>query len=140
MRVRDADAADAPAISSLLGQLGHATPEADVRSRMRRLGSTDRVLIAEVGERACGLVTTHLTPVLHRAGPVGRITSLVVSDDARGSGVGRALVEAAERLLVEQGCVRIEVTSGRLREGAHRFYERLGYENQGIRFAKPVAR
>jgi GNAT superfamily N-acetyltransferase len=140
-RIRDASPDDCEAISSLLVQLGHPATVPDLRARLTRMRESapnDKVLVAEVEGQVCGIVTTHLTTVLHRAGPVGRITSLVVSDTSRGTGVGRALVEAAERLLVEQGCVRIEVTSGRQRDGAHRFYERLGYEDQGIRFAKPV--
>lgn len=140
-RIRDASPDDCAAISDLLAQLGHPTPVSDLCARLSQLGQVapnDRALVAEVSGRVCGFVTTHLTTVLHRAGPVGRITSLVVSDTARGTGVGRALAQAAERILAEQGCVRIEVTSGRQRGGAHRFYERLGYEDQGIRFAKPV--
>lgn len=47
-----------------------------------------------------GAITLHRMVVLHRAKPVGRITSLVVDPAARGRGLGRALVLAAEAALV----------------------------------------
>jgi GNAT superfamily N-acetyltransferase len=74
--------------------------------------------------------------VLHRAGPVGRVTALVVEASSRGCGIGRALMEAAERWTAEQGCVLIEVTSNQRRVDAHRFYEKLGYERTSFRFSR----
>ena len=59
-----------------------------------------------------GFLTLHQTPVLHRPTAVGRITALAVDPGAQGLGVGRRLVEAAERRCREAGLSRIEVTSG----------------------------
>ena len=78
--------------------------------------------------------------MLHRSGPVGRLTALVVDERARGRGVGRALIDAAEGILIERGCVLIEVTSNKRRTDAHAFYERLGYTATSFRFAKPIPR
>ena len=36
----------------------------------------------------------HITPVMHRAGPIGRLTALVVDESERGRGIGKALVIA----------------------------------------------
>ena len=46
----------------------------------------------------------------------------------RGSGVGRALEEAAAALALGRGCDRIEVHCHERRADAHRFYYRQGYE------------
>jgi len=89
-------------------------------------------------ESLLGVLTLHITPVLHRAGPVGRLTMLVVDESARGEGIGRALVTAAEAYFAERGCALVEVTSNKRRTDAHAFYERLGYQGTSERFAKPV--
>jgi hypothetical protein len=48
------------------------------------------------------------------------------------------LVLAGEDWLKEQGAVEIIVNSSHFREDAHRFYQRLGYENTGIRLVKSL--
>ncbi len=48
------------------------------------------------------------------------------------SGIGKALVEAAEARLAERGCTRIEVTSSLERSGALAFYQASGFERSGF--------
>ena len=140
IHIRDATDRDAVALVPLLAEVNHPASEAEIATRMVRvLGAGDRVLVAEDGETIVGLLTFHVTPVLHRPTFVARITALVVLPHAQGKGVGRRLVETAEALAVAGGAARLELTSGAEREGAHRFYRRLGYEDKGIRFAKVLA-
>jgi ribosomal protein S18 acetylase RimI-like enzyme len=137
--VRDARPDDAPAIAPLIDQLGFPAEVDVVRQRLEamiRAGET--VLVIERATRVLGLAALHLTPVLHRPTPVGRIMVLVVDEGSRGEGLGRALVEAAERRLALAGCALVEVTSNRQRTGAHAFYERLGYEVTSLRFRKLI--
>jgi len=56
------------------------------------------------------------------------IVGLVVDTDRPRLGIGKRLVARAERWCREQGCRTVIVRSRSHREGAHRFYERLGYE------------
>jgi len=138
--VRDATPEDAPALAALLAELGYPTPPDVVAARLAALvGAGDRALVAVDGSEALGLLTVHVTPVLHRPTAVGRLTALVVAERARGRGVGRALVAAGERALAARGCALIEVTSNRRRTDAHAFYERLGYTGTSLRFAKTLA-
>jgi ribosomal protein S18 acetylase RimI-like enzyme len=140
--VREARVDDASEIVRLLGQLGHAQPPGDDRARLASyLEQGQHVLVAErtpqePASSLLGTVTLHITPVLHRAGPIGRLSAMVVDEPARGKGVGRALVAAAEEFLFARGCALIEVTSNRKRTDAHAFYERLGYTVTSLRFAK----
>jgi ribosomal protein S18 acetylase RimI-like enzyme len=138
--IRLATAADAAPLATLLEELGFPAPAEVVITRLRDLAIRgERVLVAEVEQTVKGFVSVHVTPVLHRPTPVGRLTALVVKASSRGMGIGRALVEAAERDLRGRGCGLIEVTSHRSLESAHGFYQRLGYEITSYRFRKKLA-
>ena len=136
--IRDARPADAVAIAALIVALGYEVSAAEVRTRLaalRKAGQT--ALVADRGG-LLGVLTTSVMIVLHRPRPVGRISMLVVAEAARGEGLGRALVAAAEARLAAAGCGLLEVTSNAKRLRAHAFYEKLGYERTSYRFAKPL--
>ena len=135
-KIRDARPGDAEAIAALLDQLGYEVTAADARKRLAALRKVGQPpLVADRGG-VIGCLTWHVTPVIHRPRPVGRITMLVVAEAERGAGIGAALVEAAEARLRDEGCGLVEVTSNVKRMRAHAFYERLGYERTSYRFAK----
>jgi GNAT superfamily N-acetyltransferase len=140
--VRDVVPGDAEALAPLLDALGYPTSPDTFRERLadlRRADRTGHVLGAfDPDGRALGFITLHSTPVLHRPTAVGRITALVVDPRAHRTGVGRRLVEEGERLCREAGLQRIEVTSGVSHVAAYDFYRHLGYEDHGLRFAKPL--
>lgn len=144
--VRDATRSDAAELLRLLSQLGHEIPPGfDAARLVAFLASGEQVLVAAragsvPGSPLLGAATLHVTPMLHRPGPVGRITSLVVDDGQRGHGIGRALVRAAERSFDARGCVFVEVTSNKRRTDAHAFYERLGYAATSFRFGRSIGR
>lgn len=137
--VRHATLRDSIAISGLLAELGFQTPADTVAARLGTLEQAgERVLVAIVSGEVVGLATIHITPVLHRPKPVGRITLLVVAERARNRGIGRAIVDASETVLSESGCGLVEITSNAALRDAHAFYERLGYTRTSVRFFKPL--
>ena len=139
--VRDATDADAAGLVPLLDALGYPADADVIVERLRAQRSADptgRVLIAIDDDTITGFAMLHSTPVLHRPTAVGRITAIAVAPSRQSRGVGRELVQAAEDHFREQGLGRIEVTSGPMHLKAHDFYRRLGYEDQGVRFAKNI--
>jgi ribosomal protein S18 acetylase RimI-like enzyme len=136
LAVRAARPADATAIAALLAETRFKATEAEVAARLPGL-KREPPLVATRGA-VIGFLTWHVTPVLHRPTPVGRITMLEVAEDERSRGVGRALVEAACERLRSQGCGLVEVTSNADLSGAHAFYRRLGFERTSYRFAKAL--
>lgn len=138
IHIRPATSSDAGAIARLLAQLGYPTKSADVPERLERLMVDDRavILLAERDTQVVGLATVHILSVMNRQGDVAWLTALVVDEPARGTGVGRALVEAVEQFARQSGCERLAVTTQEHRTGAHRFYLRVGLEPAGRRFAK----
>lgn len=134
--IRAARPADAEAITALIAALGYEVEVADVRRRMATLTKAGHAVLVAVKGELVGVLTTGMTPVLHRPKSVGRISMLVVDEAERGRGVGRALVAAAEDRLRKAGCGLIEVTSNVKRLRAHAFYRKLGYARTSYRFAR----
>jgi ribosomal protein S18 acetylase RimI-like enzyme len=134
--VREAAPRDADALAGLLGELGYPTDAKAVRTRLATLRKAgDPPLVADEGGPV-GCLTWHVTPVLHRPTAVGRVTMLVVAKQARGRGIGTALVKSAEDRLRKAGCALVEVTSNIELGGAHEFYKSRGYRRTSYRFVK----
>ena len=142
--VREAGLADAAEVVRLLVQLGHDQPAGEPAARLAAfLDQGEQVLVAArapsaPGSPLIGAVTLHIMPVMHRAGPTGRLTAVIVDEAERGKGIGRALVGACEAFLLARGCATIEITSNKKRTDAHAFYEGLGYTATSFRFAKQI--
>ena len=133
MQIRPAHATDAPVVNELLDQLGY--PQPDIATTATRIQTWDEdpssaAYVADAEGNLLGLVAVHLCPFFERPGSWGRIVALVVSEQARGQGVGGQLVSAAESFAISRGCVRMEVTSSDRREVAHKFYRGRGYVDQ----------
>jgi GNAT superfamily N-acetyltransferase len=135
--IRDARLTDAEAIGDLLGQLGYPAERGAVESRLERLRIVgDRVVVAEVDGRVAGLAQLHVSPAIEYEQPAAKLSALVVDESHRGRGIGRALVEAMEAEARTRGCVLLFLTTAARRTDAHAFYERVGLEETGKRFAK----
>lgn len=137
--LREATAGDARQLASLFALLDHRIAPAQVARNLKALATAgEPVLVISQGDRLLGACAWHATPMPHRDPPVGRITLLVLAEQARGRGLGRQLVAEAERRLMAAGCGIVEVTSNDRLTEAHAFYRHLGYERTSMRFAKPL--
>lgn len=127
-------------MATLLGELGYPATAAELPSRLERMEREGRsaVFIATQGDEVTGLTTVHTFAAIHAASSVALLTALVVRETARGTGVGRRLLAAAEDWARANGCGRIMVTTAEHRAGAHLFYQRMGWEYTGRRYAKPL--
>ena len=83
-------------------------------------------LVAEVDGRIEGIALFYEGLGTFRAKPFLYLEDLVVSPDARGRGVGEALMAALAREVIARGALRLEWTVLDWNADAMRFYERLG--------------
>lgn len=140
--IRTATEDDAPELARLLTALGHPTAAGTIVVGWKEWAAAGNSALVAPGADGtlAGVATLHQMTVLHRPKPVGRITALVVDAPARGQGIGRALVAAAEGAFAASGCRVLEITSNLRLTDAHAFYERLGYKRTSLRFAKTLTR
>jgi GNAT superfamily N-acetyltransferase len=137
--VRPATAADAASMSALFAQFEHPTPAEPIPARLARLASHEgHALVADSETGLLGVATTQIVWSLVEDAPRAMLTALVVREDTRGLGVGRALVSAVESWARDHGAAHVVVTTALRRAGAHAFYERLGFEFTGRRYVKPI--
>ena len=138
IRIRTPQAGDAEVVARLVTQLGYASEPAQVAARLTHLeGHPDiRAYVAERDGMVLGMIGLMVFPAFHRDGLHGYVTALVVDENARGSGIGAALLAASESWFKERGAKRVNLTTALYREEAHGFYERLGYTFTGKRYTK----
>lgn len=138
-QVRDAKPSDAGRLSKLFSYLGHPIEEKALKKNLSALRKTGELpLVATLDKQVVGVCGVNRRVAVHRSAPLGRISVLVVAEEAQGRGIGRMLVEAAEAWFRKQGCTLVEVTSNDRRTQAHAFYRHMGYERTSIRFAKTL--
>lgn len=71
-------------------------------------------------------------------GPLLYVDDLVTAEKHRGHGYGEKLLSFLEAHATTLGCRFLELDSGTERLDAHRFYRRLGLEEVGLHFSKPM--
>jgi N-acetylglutamate synthase-like GNAT family acetyltransferase len=140
--IRRAKQSDAPAIASLLAQLGY--PESDVAVAREKIKVHKQpgycMLVSEKAERVIGFIALHWFELGHRKGMMGRITTFCIDENYRSMGFGARLLLAGEKELLRQKCFRIELTSNERRIRAHSFYLKSGYVDEPRRFVKHPGR
>ncbi len=129
-QIRQADLSDVESIVSLALQLGYPTTSEAMKSRLERLReNVDHViLVAELtSHEVVGWV--HVSSrVSFLDEPIAEIGGLVVDQNHRRRGIGRKLIQAAERWARSKGYSKVVVRSNVVRPEAHEFYPSVGYQ------------
>jgi GNAT superfamily N-acetyltransferase len=139
--VRGARHEDVPIIAEIVRKLGwfpHVEKESEqagerrVAQQLELLDADDShtVLVAEDEDEGtvAGYVSVHWLPYMILDGPEGYISELFVREEARGKGVGKALLNDIRELAVAKNCSRLMLISSREREAAEmEFYAKFGF-------------
>lgn len=142
IRIRLAKIGDAARLADLTTQLGYPATEAQIRQRLRgiRPAAQNAVLVAET--KTDGVIGwLHVSKQsLLESDIRAEVNGLVVADGHRSLGAGARLLAAAEDWARKHGCKGMSVRSNVVRERAHQFYLRNGYEHFKTQksFRKPL--
>ena len=142
IEIRACTPEDSAAVSTLLDELGYTVSIRQATEQVTELGKTgaDPIFLALADGQILGLLALHLSRMLQYPSPIVRVTALVVDRRARRRGVGKLLMQHAERVGSAAGCEFVELTSAMDRTEAHAFYGNIGYEPNSLRFRKPLVR
>jgi ribosomal protein S18 acetylase RimI-like enzyme len=139
--IRDAIAPDAEEVAALLDDLGYPATAESAAGHIERFAGMpgSRLQVAVSAGMLLGLVATHVVPRMDDDRISCCITDLVVRRSTRRSGVGSALLAAAEAEARRAGAPRIDLSSREWRDDAHAFYVATGFETRSRSFTKRLA-
>jgi GNAT superfamily N-acetyltransferase len=107
---------------------------------MARLAASDsdRLVVAEADGAVVGLAALHTSLSVEYDEPAAKLSAIVVDEEWRERGVGKALVEEMGAEARARGCCILFLTTNERRVDAHAFYSRLGFEHTGRRYVKDL--
>ena len=140
-KIRLARSSDAVQLAELAGELGYPTTAKEIRQRLSRLkpATMHAVFVVDVAGKLIGWIHVSRNYLLESA-MRAEVNGLIVSSAARSQGAGRLLLRAAEEWARKQKCAGVNLRSNVIRDRAHAFYLREGYEHYKTQkaFRKPL--
>jgi len=91
-------------------------------------------LLASDDGESLGLVLLYVRPTLTTGMNKAIITEMVVTEKARGKGVGRVLIEEARKQALQSGCSIMAVATDLDNAGATGFYKKMGFTQERTYF------
>lgn len=141
--IRSVQLQDAENITSIIRELGwfeHLNSESNQTTAERvhqhiSLCLADDSHSAFVAEdenhKVIGYSSVHYLPYFFLPGPEGYVSELFISAEARGQGIGTALLERVISEARKHGCSRLTLINSRTRESYQRkFYEQHGWKER----------
>jgi GNAT superfamily N-acetyltransferase len=129
--IRLARPADYPRMAELAGQLGYSSNADDIARRLAGFVTTGEHVVF-VAQLADGTIAGWIGAFVYRcveADARVEISGLVVDERFRSQAVGQVLLNRAEAWAREKGFSATSLRSNVIRDRAHAFYERQGYEH-----------
>jgi len=138
--IRPATLSDTETVKELFQDLiGHPLSDEDVINRITYVQNSpiDSLFVYDLDNKITGLLAFRIRENIEENSRFGEISVIVVQSESRKKGIGKKLMEYAEQLAHEKGCIGTWLVSGFGREElAHSFYKELGYTITGSRFVK----
>ena len=140
LNIRKATRTDIEFLGTLMERLsGHVITSDQMMNRLQFIEESnfDSLFVCEEDGKILGLLGFRIREMVEEVGKFGEISAIVVNPDGMGKGIGRFMMDYAEKRARELGCIGTWLVSGFGREEeAHGFYKHLGYKINGYRFIK----
>jgi ribosomal protein S18 acetylase RimI-like enzyme len=133
--VRRAEPDDAAAVARLLyefnTEFGEPTPDVGVLgARVRELIASGTIVVLLAGEGPAGLAQFRFLRSLWSGGLDLYLEEVYVVPALRGSGIGRALLEATMETGRQAGATHVDLNTGETDTAARALYESAGFTNR----------
>ena len=145
MRVRAARRDDFDGVTRLLEALGRPAvteaTEADARAIYEQQivqPDTHHIVIEDRDGAVVAFASMHFRGRLNQVSEEAWIPDLIVDERARRQGLGRMLLDEAERRARERGCHALTLESGYQRAEAHHMYRQFRMRDVAKAFYKPL--
>ena len=129
---REMRAEDAARVAELAGELGYPSTAEQILARKAVLDKQgmSAVYVAETtpGGVVGWIIVSEICSM--ELDPHAEVKGLVVADGARSGGIGAKLMEVGEAWAKARGLREMVLRSNVIRDRAHAFYKRIGYEEQ----------
>lgn len=100
---------------------------------LHKLGDSQFCLmVAERDENLVGYISGHRHAAFYASGEVAWVDELFVTEECRGTGIGRELMQSFERWASESECRLVGLAT----DGAREFYERMEFESKAGYYKK----
>jgi GNAT superfamily N-acetyltransferase len=145
--IRPARDGDVAAIRDMLADdmLGQARERPDLApylAAFARIAAdpNQALLVGTRGGRVVATMQLTFIPGLSRGGQTrGLIEAVRTAGDLRGLGIGAAMIRHAIDECRARGCGSVQLTTDKSRTDAHRFYDRLGFEQSHFGYKMMLA-
>jgi|HubBroStandDraft_6_1064221.scaffolds.fasta_scaffold101519_2 GNAT superfamily N-acetyltransferase len=143
LTIRTPEPADYARLAELAGELGYPSTADDLARRLAGLGKISpqhAVFVAQrAGEPIAGWICVAVQGTIE-SDPHVEITGFVVGSEFRSQRIGEQLLARAEAWARERGANTVRLRSNAIRDRAHAFYLREGYEHYKSQkaFRKPL--
>ena len=143
MTVRVAGPGDVAVVAQLLCDFRdhegrHWPPDETMRAGVERLIGRDDGEFLLGGDPPAGVVQLRYRYGVWWDAEDCCVEDVFVRADARGTGLGRALVSAAIDRARERGCRRMELDTGADNAPAQGLYRSLGFQDHGVFMRRPI--
>lgn len=120
---------DCQQVSELCCQLGYPSTSQEIEQRVGQIQQDERhvVYVADNSNRQIiGWIHVYVCPHL-QTDLQAEVGGLIVDASDHSQGIGSLLVQQAEQWAYQQGCNQVLVRSNIIRQEAHNFYKKIGY-------------
>src|SRR6516164_9765486 len=127
--IREMGPMDIAVCRLLLSQLGYDLNLQEVKQRYDAIKQKQdhAIFLGEQGGQVVALLHLYETTAFNKP-PEVIVQALVVDQNCRGTGVGKKMMNMAERWALDRGFSSVALTSSVSRSDAHSFYNRIGYK------------
>ena len=127
--IREMEPMDIAVCRLLLSQLGYDLNLQEMKRRYEAIKQKQdhAIFVGEQDGQVVALLHLYERPAFDKP-PEVIVQALVVDQNCRGTGVGKAMMNIAERWALDRGFSSVALTSSVSRSDAHSFYNRIGYK------------